>query len=454
MLQIATRNNNPNFTIILPGPCQAKCSFCFWKQDKNNSNFIKGLKTSLEELPNLFNQISISGGEPTISPYFKETLEIINEYKKNGKIQKVVLTTNGLNLKNLDLTGINHINISRHAITYEENQKIFETKNIPNNEDLKEIANHCNTFGIDVNFNVVFVDEINTNYNIEEWTNLAKNSNVSSLTFRNQYNNYGISKLENDLIENNYKPHIISSCPVCRTSTFFVNGVKVRFHSSDYEPTESDKFQEDEVYEVILQQNGNLTRDWEEKKILINSNKENKMEMPGVENLEYSKQEIKQEYKNIKEKIESNNTTLKDAITKHKINPNGVHAAKLMNITLYKNLSIITNGFEKIPLDSKKGEKLLKLMKELEDTIEKNNSVAFPNSLSETKKTDGYLSCGSTRPGFYDKPQKVTPNHKTEEVYNSCGNHTYSSCGDNNRYKQEKESWYDSCGGNTYNPCD
>jgi hypothetical protein len=45
--------------------------------------------------------------------------------------------------------------------------------------------------------------------------------------------------------------------------------MKFKFHASDYEPTESDKFDSDEVYELILQPTGDLTRDWEAKKIIL-----------------------------------------------------------------------------------------------------------------------------------------------------------------------------------------
>lgn len=27
-------NSNPNLSIILPGPCNCKCKFCFWKEQK------------------------------------------------------------------------------------------------------------------------------------------------------------------------------------------------------------------------------------------------------------------------------------------------------------------------------------------------------------------------------------------------------------------------------------
>lgn len=272
-LKIKTKNINPNFTIVLPGTCQAKCNFCFWKEDKNNSMFLKMLKKSLKKLPDLFNQISISGGEPTLSPVFDDALAIIRKYKEKGKIKKVVLTTNGINLINKNLEGIDHINISRHHFNQEINSKIFGTTKIPNTKDLQSINDYCNKNIIDINYNVVLVSDLNTDLNLKQYISWAKATYASSITFRNQYGEYGISSIESTLITNGYKPISESNCPVCRTTTYLVSGMKIRFHSSDYEPTESKQFDKNEVYEVILQPNGNLTRDWEGEKILLSKDK-------------------------------------------------------------------------------------------------------------------------------------------------------------------------------------
>lgn len=271
-LNIKTKNTNPNFTIVLPGTCQAKCGFCFWKEDKNTSMFLKMLKKSLKKLPDLFNQISISGGEPTLSPVFDEALALIKKFKDKGKIKKVVLTTNGINLLKKDLSGIDHINISRHSFNDLDNQKIFGTIYVPSTKDLQEINTYCNKQGIDVNYNVVIVPGLNDDMNLYQYIFWAKATYASSITFRNQYGEYGVSNIEKKLLEDNYKPTVVATCPVCKTSTYLAKGIKVKFHSSDYEPTESNKFDKDEVYEVILQPNGDLTRDWEANKILLNHN--------------------------------------------------------------------------------------------------------------------------------------------------------------------------------------
>ena len=48
-MKISTKNSNPNFTIVLPGPCQANCDFCFWNREKDETAFIKSIKRVLKE---------------------------------------------------------------------------------------------------------------------------------------------------------------------------------------------------------------------------------------------------------------------------------------------------------------------------------------------------------------------------------------------------------------------
>lgn len=289
-MEIKTRNLNPNFTLVLPGPCQAKCEFCNWKREKNESKFIPMLKEILPQLPEVFKQISISGGEPTISPVYDETLRVIKEYKRYGTINKVVLTTNGFGLFDINVDGIDHINISRHHYDDEINREIFHTDKVPNEDQLLFINNQMNELGIDVNYNVVITEHINKEYSrilLNNFIDFVKKTNASSITFRNQYDDFTVSKIETSLLKTGFKPKHISSCPVCTSTEYIVNGIKVRFHRSKYEPTKSKFIKDDEVYELILQPNGNLTADWEGKKIILSNKKKKKKKKTGqVANLE------------------------------------------------------------------------------------------------------------------------------------------------------------------------
>ena len=90
---------NPNFTIITTGGCNAKCDFCTDPMNvKASPYYISNLMQSISKLPNIFQEVSISGGEPTISDDLDAILQII---KFSGKFRKVVLSTNGTKLLRL-----------------------------------------------------------------------------------------------------------------------------------------------------------------------------------------------------------------------------------------------------------------------------------------------------------------------------------------------------------------
>lgn len=268
--ELKTNNTSPNITIVLPGPCQAKCTFCNWKQDDKISKFIINLDKLLNNLPPNFKQISISGGEPTLSPVFVDVIEMLGKAKQNGKINKVVLTTNGYKLdydNNIPIMEsiVDFINISRHHYSDNLNRKIFNTNNVPDKDELQWIITRCNKIGIEVNLNCVF-NEHNKNLNInslEMFIDFAKDVNANSISFRNQYDDFEPSEVQCEL-ELTHKAK--SSCPVCVNKTFIVNGMSIKFHHSSNEPTESKSFSKDETYELILNGNGTLARDWEGKK--------------------------------------------------------------------------------------------------------------------------------------------------------------------------------------------
>lgn len=273
ILNLKSGNLNPNFTLVLPGPCQAACDFCNWKQDDKIGRFMTNLENIFISepriLPSKFRQVSISGGEPTMSPVFGEVLEILNNAKRLGRIDKVVLTTNGFHLLNCipGMVGtVDHVNISRHHHDDKINASTFNTlvTKLPDETDLKEIIKTLNKKGIDVNFNCVMNprnDDFNL-FELQSFIGFAKNVGATSIAFRNQYDNYKASELQEE-VEENYLATTEQSCPVCITKTFTISGMKIKFHHSSNEPTESELFDKDETYELILHGNGKLTRDWE-----------------------------------------------------------------------------------------------------------------------------------------------------------------------------------------------
>ena len=249
---------NPNLSIVLPGPCQAHCQFCFWYEKPTDKEWLKKLEYTLDNLPACFEQISITGGEPTLSKYLVPTIEAIAARRK--RYPKVVLTTNGINLgKYLDIVNknVDHVNISRHHWLQEENEKVFKTKNIPKDKDLiiyAEALLHKLTFNC--------VIKKMTVKEMFQFLGYAHDIGVSNVCFRQEHGSLEPVAIEKHLIKN-YKKTGDGGCPVCRGSYFDVpvhrSMMNVGIKYSVLEP----KDVIDGIYELVFHSDGKLTADWE-----------------------------------------------------------------------------------------------------------------------------------------------------------------------------------------------
>jgi organic radical activating enzyme len=81
--QLHTENGHkPNFTVMLPGACNAKCGFCFWNhkdgQIKPPTDYMEKLADVVSKLsPETFPAVSLTGGEPTLSKYLKPVFGLL-----------------------------------------------------------------------------------------------------------------------------------------------------------------------------------------------------------------------------------------------------------------------------------------------------------------------------------------------------------------------------------------
>ncbi len=256
--------DNPNFTILTSGGCNAFCAFCTdpMKRKASPSYLANLVEVLRHRLPDHFRQVSISGGEPTLSP---DLSAILNLLKMSNHFEKVVLTTNGARLmQNIDLfrQTVNHLNVSRHAIGYEANTKVFGTRDIVSDADLKKACFELNKAGIDVNLNHVYTadSQLTVGY-VLEYIDYARSVGATSVSFR-------YDQAENSL-EPTYLEKLFSEwavvrqggCPVCRNHTVLVAGFPVVFKASFAEPSKAI----DDVYELIYHISGALTTDWEGK---------------------------------------------------------------------------------------------------------------------------------------------------------------------------------------------
>lgn len=248
----------------MPGGCNAKCEFCFWKQDKTVKDYMTKLKETMADLPTQFYMLSISGGEPTISSYLKDVLESIDTEQFTHRI----LTTNATGLmKNMDIITkkIQHINISRHHWDDEINAKIFETDTVPSTEHIIECVDALNLAGIDVTFSCVLTDEyILTKEDIIEYVQYAKRCGASHIYLRKKHENLLPHELEKEF---GYSKIVKShDCPACRTRIQLIKGIDVHWKTSVLEP--SDVMEENILFETIFNSNGTLTSDWHAKIVI------------------------------------------------------------------------------------------------------------------------------------------------------------------------------------------
>lgn len=249
---------NPNLSIVLPGPCQAKCDFCFWYQKPTDKDWLRKLEYILDTLPSCFEQISITGGEPTLSQYLVPTLDLIKARRK--RYPKVVMTTNGIKLGDfLDpvYKTVDHVNISRHHWKQEENEKVFKTKNIPTDKDLMEYAEALLN---KLTFNCV-IKTMSTK-GMYKFLRYASGLGVSNVCFRQEHGSLDPVTVEKHLLKK-YKKTGEGGCPVCRGSYFDVplktGTMNVGIKYSVLEP----KDVIDGIYELVFHSDGKLTADWE-----------------------------------------------------------------------------------------------------------------------------------------------------------------------------------------------
>lgn len=252
-------NNQPNFTVVLPVGCNAKCSFCFWHKRKLGDNYFENLENSISKLPPYFSQVSISGGEPTMlsEENFVKLLKILR-----SNFDKIVLNTNGFKLKellrnNYIRNNIDYINLSRHSIVDAENEKIFKTNNIPTTSDIIEINKLKK-----VRLNCVFENDVN----YETWFNYVYMTGSEGVAFR-RLADKGVnkkSKLEKRLDKDNrLTTQSKDKCKVCYGANYThkdYKNINIVVRYSVDEP--KDYMKKDVIFELISDGVGEIHYKW------------------------------------------------------------------------------------------------------------------------------------------------------------------------------------------------
>lgn len=256
---------NPNLSIILPGKCNAKCPFCCWKFKKSNPKLFSYrdcVQDIFEALPDNFNQISILGGEPMLSPYLSTILDTLSE-RRNDIFTKIVLTTNGTNLlkeleeDSIDFSVVNHVNISRHHYDEVINRSMFGTQSIPMIRELRVANSLLNKKGIDVNLNCVLYNDLEERF-ILRYINFAKYVGASSVCFK-KLEGDDLMPTKSERIFSLYKTIGKGSCPTCRSKTQLIDGMRVTWQAALADKSKAP------VQDLVIGQDGKLSSDWEGK---------------------------------------------------------------------------------------------------------------------------------------------------------------------------------------------
>jgi pyruvate-formate lyase-activating enzyme len=265
MSEIKTFNGDPNFSIVMPGGCNAACPFCFNKSKGtqlrviNDFDWLLNMQNILMALPELFYQISITGNEPMISPIIEGVLTLCKRMKP--KYHNILLTTNGTNLLtkiNEVVAGVHHINISRHHYDEEENKRIFGGKYNVTDAELMQIIDKYSARGVDVSLNCVINDETTPDF-IMGFIHFAKTIGAHAVRFRKQNgDNLDMTPAEATL-DSQYPILHRGECPVCRTWLRVIRGMTTYWKAAVIEPTDKVK---DSVYELVYDTDGMLYLDW------------------------------------------------------------------------------------------------------------------------------------------------------------------------------------------------
>lgn len=215
-------DNAITIKLVIPGACNANCSFCYNKHSNQMEKSTTDLKQKwLESFLIALEQIvvkigtkqpisiDITGNEPTLDvDFFIKVLHKLRSFSLRSNISRITCTTNGVNIKKVApfMNGIiNYVNISVHDYNQERRNAIFGSY-YPSDEDYKEnvqilLDNSINSSAVAV------IDRKIENFSNfrDEFIEWAEDIGFVSLRFRHNVYSDGNAFLSymNETISNN-----------------------------------------------------------------------------------------------------------------------------------------------------------------------------------------------------------------------------------------------------------
>lgn len=311
---------NFNFSVFIDEFCNSACSFCVaelryetrgfeYRKNKilkNKDDYFKRVRDIFDKIRPYDPSISITGGEPTISPRFPELVKLIDEYD----FRKRVVTSNGTGLfrkmpgadaTNIDLLmrhNFDHLNISRAAYDEDLNQQLmlYKGRTRTTKEDIGKIVDYIKNDKLDLRLSCVLTkDGVNGFDAIKDYArNFNSNFGVNNIIFRElMISDDGAQNT--DVIDwcNAQRVHLddiwpdFDADPSLKPITsvlgyyYYVevwnmlngdNNITITTEASNLQEQVVQMQQhEDVVYEMVFHENGNLTAGWLDDQDILDS---------------------------------------------------------------------------------------------------------------------------------------------------------------------------------------
>lgn len=295
---------NFNFSIFVDDYCNADCKFCvaqlryqhknaiYQKEHiKDKDKYLERLEEVLKMIRPLNPSVSLTGGEPTLSPIFTDIIELIDKYK----FRKRTVTTNGSGLlktinndtvlNHLINNSFNHLNISRvsyNDILNREIMRYTNDKEYCTNEMLGEILNITNKSDMKHRLSCVLLKEsINSVEEMKKYLDFYSKLGANNFIFRElmDYDKTAVNIEKMDYCDKNkiklyeiwnqfdnyseFKPYLNLLGYYYYVEIYKYNNMTVASESADLNIQYREKEKHPQmVYEMVFHNNGNLCGSW------------------------------------------------------------------------------------------------------------------------------------------------------------------------------------------------
>lgn len=300
---------NFNFSIFIDDYCNADCKFCvaqlryehrhlIYKKEKlDYDDYMRQLETVLKEIRHLNPSISITGGEPTMSPKLLDVLKMVDKYD----YRKRCITTNGSHLldivngktiiEHLIKYNLAHLNISRVSENEEVNKRVMRynsEEGYCSNDMLKDILAITNKSSLSHRISCLLIkDIVDSVEKIKNYINFYSSIGADNFIFR-QLMNYSQDAINKEKIDycnehnvelneiweqmdDEFIPYLNILGYYYYVEIYKYRGLTVASESADLNQQYKEFAKHpDVIYEMIYHPNGNLCGSWVDKdKVLI-----------------------------------------------------------------------------------------------------------------------------------------------------------------------------------------